>query len=202
MRIRLGELRRLLVNSFSPQKGSRRIELSRPPDNDDQYDFDEFILNVVSPLKDQGAFPFDVGAVIGNGFEGVVCSSGSDKVVKLIPTYNAVPGSANAVIERLNNAPSGGLYVKIFDVGEVNAIDTSSGDTYTALVYALMERLEPLSTEDEEAIQVVIQHELRPEEVDNPRLGAFLKRYMSLRLDHDVRNVMKRGDQYVIIDPE
>jgi len=38
--------------------------------------------------------------------------------------------------------------------------------------------------------------------VESDPLYDFLKAYLQLPVDHDSNNVMKRDDEYVIIDPE
>lgn len=65
-----------------------------------------------------------------------------------------------------------------------------------------MERLRPIDSAVADIIDLVVTKKLDLRQVNDPRLGDFLQRYINMNVDQDSRNVMMRNDEYVIIDPE
>lgn len=185
MRITLANLRRLIAES-------------------DNIDFDRYFVEDIMPmLKKSGMLPAGVGRMIGNGFEAIVFEFGSDRVIRFHPTYEYFEPQVEEVYGRMKNAPSGGLFVTIYDVGKVEGYDKERAEDVTYAVYAVMERLQPITSQEAEDIDAVVTKKASLDQLDvDPKLASFLTKYMTMPIDQDSRNVMKRGSEYVIIDPE
>ena len=163
-----------------------------------------FVQDVLPRLQRSGQLPSQMGEVLGFGNEAIVFSLGTDRVIRIQPTYELWPEQADDVYERIKAAPSGGLYAERFDVRKIDGID-EDGDRVTFAVYAILERLFPLTDVERRIIDAAVRASsmsaLSQEEVPK-KLALFLQAYLTLDIDLDSANVMKRGDEYVIIDPE
>lgn len=165
--------------------------------------YDSYFVNDIIPmLKERELLPDGVGRLIGYGNEAVIFSFGTDKVIRLHPTYEKFPEQVDEILHRMKDAPSGGLYATVYDVDIIEALDEESGDIVTFAVYAIMERLTGLNQEEAATIDDVVTKNLRLSDIPGGALQDFLKKYTKLPIDHDSKNVMKRGDDYFIVDPE
>ena len=161
-----------------------------------------FIENIVPLIEESETLPGKLGRKLGHGHEAVVYEFTGDTVVRLEPTYEDWPDQIQEKLQRQKNAPSGGLYVDVIDVGLAKGYDSERDEDTTWAVYTVMEKVDQLSQDEAEEIDAVVLKRKTVDDVTELTLQSFLKRYMTLSVDHDSRNVMKRGDDYVIIDPE
>lgn len=165
-----------------------------------------FIEDVLPTLLKTGELPTGVGKLIGYGNEAVVMEYGSDRIIRIHPTYQYDEAYADMIVKRLRNAPSGGLYARIFDVGEARDYDDDVADVVTFAVWAIIERLDPISKQDAKLIDDVVTGRATTDDIESAgasiTLIDFLDRYMSLSIDKSSENVMLRDDKYVIVDPE
>jgi hypothetical protein len=188
MRVSIGELRRLIREAPGGRRGFA-----------DQY----FVSDIVPKLKQSGTIPSGIGQQIGYGFEAVVFTFGHDRVIRLHPTYEYDKNQADELYQRMKNAPSGGLFVEIYDVGKAEGYDKDRGENIVFAVYTIMERLTPLPHWAADIIDEAVTKKAIPAQLDvSTELTEFLQKYITMSIDQDSRNVMKRGEQYVIIDPE
>lgn len=140
--------------------------------------------------------------MIGYGNEAAVFQAGQGRVVRIQPTYED-QDNVESVYQRQSSAPSGGIYVEVYEVGKIEGYDEEAGDDIIFAVYTVMEDLDPLLESDKQIIEDVVVHKTPIESTDaSPELVSFMRQYMALPIDHSDDNVMMRGDQYVIIDPE
>ena len=153
-------------------------------------------------LKKRNLLPNRIGQILGYGNEAIVFALGSDQAIRLHPTYENFPEQVDEILQRIKNAPSGGMYAQIFDVGKIKAYDEELGEDVTYTIYATMERLTKLSSEEASMIDNVITRRMQINDLEPGSLRDFLEKYVELPIDRDSNNVMKRGDNYVIIDPE
>lgn len=161
-----------------------------------------FVDDIVPELMERGLLPDGIGDQLDSGNEAVIYEFGPDRVIRLHPTYEAYPEQVDKIVERMKNAPKGSMYVKIFDVGRIEGYDEDFGEDVTYAVYTVMERLTPLTPGEADAIDGVVTNRMDLNEIEPDSLRNFLEKYVELPIDQDSRNVMKRGDDYVIIDPE
>jgi hypothetical protein len=162
-----------------------------------------FLEDIIPMLRDMDLLPPEMGQLINCGNEACVFAFGNDQVIRLHPTYEMPREAAERVFERQKSAPSGGLYVKVFDVGKIEAFDDDEGEETIYAVYSVLERLQDIDNKDAVAIDDVVTGSASIEDIDaSEQLKMFLEKYMSLPLDHDSNNVMMRDNDYVIIDPE
>lgn len=163
--------------------------------------YDAWFKDEIMPkLRKRGLLPGPVGGFIGGGFEALVYKYSSDQVIRFQPTYEEHPSTIEQVYQRQLNAPSGPMYVQVTDVGKIDGYDEEMGQV-TYAVYTIMEELDPIDDGDAEMIDAVVTKHADLEDA-HQKLSEFLKVYIELPIDQDSRNVMMRGDEYVIIDPE
>jgi hypothetical protein len=161
-----------------------------------------FVEDIIPMLKQRGLLPANMGRQLGYGNEAVVFALGSDQTIRLHPTYEDFPEEVDNTFNRMKNAPSGKMYVHVFDVGKIKAYDEERDENVTYAVYATMERLTKLSPVEASTIDDVVTQQAQIDDIEPGPLRDFLEKYVELPVDQDSKNVMKRGDDYVIIDPE
>lgn len=161
-----------------------------------------FIEKIIPMLKMRKLLPLNMGQLLGFGNEAVVFALGSDQVIRLQPTYELFDDQVEEVLQRMQNAPTGGLYAKIFDVGKIEAYDDDEEKDVAYAIYTIMEKLSALSLDEANIIDDVVTGKVSLDTVKSGPLYDFLKTYLQLPVDHDSNNVMKRDDEYVIIDQE
>lgn len=167
-------------------------------------DEDTYFTGTFMPwAKKQGLLPDGIGRKVGHGYEAIIYSLGADKVIRFHPTYERWPEQVEEILKRYKNAPSGGLFVKIFEVGTIHGSHPELGDDMTFAVYTIMENLDQITEADAEIIDSAITKRSDIDKLDaESKLKEFLKKYLALKIDLDSRNVMMRGSEYVITDPE
>lgn len=185
MFVRIGELRQMIA-----ELGSR-------------VSYDVWFKDDVMPsLRQRNLLPGSVGRFLDGGYEALVYEYGSDQVIRLQPTYEDGPEQVEKVFQRQLAAPQGQLFARIFDVGKIEGYDKELDNDITYAVFTIMERLNPIDRDDAETIDAVVTKKSDIADVPDQRLREFLRSYFEFEVDHDSRNVMMRGDDYVAIDPE
>ena len=157
---------------------------------------------VIPALVKQGAFDRPLGKLLGGGMEGCAYQYGDDQVVKIMPMWEDDEEGALMWYEGLKEWPSGGPFVVIHKLDLVHATDPTTGETYPLVINVFMESLDRLSRRESQILNDVVDDESRLEEVEDPKFREFLRLFLDESPDPQPGNAMKRGDEYVIIDPQ
>lgn len=161
--------------------------------------YDQWFLEKLPGVLANDSTLKDVGQQLGYGNEHVVFAYGSN-VIKFRPVYEY---SIEYAQDLLKAAESSEL--NVLASGIINDSDNSP-----FAVWFVMPRYKKLSREEEDLIDSVVAGHTLIDDVEEPSLRKFLKRYVTLpgydlagnNIGYDLagNNVMKDGDEYVVSD--